>query len=193
MASAEVTSASDEAYYLRVSMRMAKEVWDAIQKVQIKALATSALAVSKDKAKWLAVDADGEVWAFDTEPTIHESKAVWDNPDALSWQLSDLAPPVNFTTELYEISKILSENSPDLKELARMARKVIGDEMQWIAIDRDGSAWAYDLQPGVSELSGNWDNADDDGFAWEITQVAPPADFRTELYEINKLLNDDTE
>ena len=88
--------------------RLARKAWNAIRAAQIKTLATSALVVSKDKAKWLAVDADGEVWAFDVEPTVHESKAVWDNSDAISWQLCDVAPPVNFTAELYEISKILN-------------------------------------------------------------------------------------
>ena len=87
----------------------------------------------------------------------------------------------------------IAANSPDLKELARKAREITVREMQWIAIDRDGSVWAYDLQPGVSELAGNWDNSDDGGFAWEITQVAPPDNFRDEIYEISKLLDNDAE
>ena len=119
-----------------------------------------------------------------------------DNAPALARLLWDVmnapeAPVPSFVST--DAIAPIPPNSMELKKIARTAREVIGDEMQWIAIDRDGSVWAYDLQPGVCESAGNWDNSDDGGFAWEITQVAPPDNFRDELYEINKLLNDDTD
>ena len=82
-------------------------------------------------------------------------------------------------------------NSTELKALARTALDLFSEEAQWIAIDARGEVWAYDLKPTVFEPGGYWDNSDDHGFAWEISAVAPPEDFRNEIYEIDKLLSDD--
>ena len=123
---------------------------------------------------------------MDNAPTL--ARLLWDVMNAPEVQ----APPAPSFVSTAGLAAIPS-NSMELKKIARKAREITVREMQWIAIDRDGSVWAYDLQPGVSELAGNWDNSDDGGFAWEITQVAPPDNFRDELYEINKLLKDDTE
>jgi len=82
-------------------------------------------------------------------------------------------------------------NSMELKALARTAREVVAEEAEWIAIDANGQVWAYDIKPTVYEPYECWENSTANGFAWEISAVAPPDNFRDELYEINKLLNDD--
>ena len=82
----------------------------------------------------------------------------------------------------------------DLTELKALARTVLdffSDDVQWIAIDANGEVWAYDLKPTIDETRSNWDNSDDDGVAWEIGAVEPPADYRNEIYEISKLIDND--
>lgn len=121
----EVLEASDEAYYIRASIRIARESWDAIQAAElpesekakilsklpeIKQLAQKALEVSKGEAFWFAIDGDGEVWAFEIEPTVDEEKRAWDNGISAAWQIGKVSRPYYFTKELYEISKILSDD-----------------------------------------------------------------------------------
>lgn len=128
---------------------------------------------------------------MDNAPTL--ARLLWDVMNAPETPAPSFVSTAGLAPIVANSPDLKPSNSMELKELARKAREVIGDEMQWIAIDRDGSVWAYDLEPGVCESAGNWDNSDDGGFAWEITQIAPPDNFLDELYEINKLLNDDTE
>ena len=82
-------------------------------------------------------------------------------------------------------------NSTELKALARTVLDFFSDDVQWIAIDANGEVWAYDLKPTIDETRSNWDNSDDDGVAWEIGAVEPPADYRNEIYEISKLIDND--
>ena len=86
---------------------------------------------------------------------------------------------------------LIPSNSMDLKAIARKALEVSGNNAQWVAIDKDGRVWAYDLKPTVNELWHCWGNSVDDGYSWEIGAVAPPDDFTKELYEISKLLPDE--
>ena len=126
MTRAEVTSASDEDYYLRVSIRMAREAWDAIQAAEIpdsekakqaylydlRALSIEGLRLSNKEAKWIAIDSNGEVWAYTSRPGCITTKGIWSNIRAggLRWGVKQVAPPCDFTKEIYEISKILSND-----------------------------------------------------------------------------------
>lgn len=87
----------------------------------------------------------------------------------------------------------MKTSKQQLKDLAQKALSQSNGETKWVAIDKDGRVWAYDLKPTVNGLWRCWGNSVDDGYSWHIGTIVPPADFRTELYEINKLLNDDTE
>ena len=128
---------------------------------------------------------------MDNAPAL--ARLLWDVMNAPEVE----APPAPSFVSTAGLAPIVA-NSPDLKpsnsmelkELARKALEAKGDELQWIAIDASGQVWAYDLKPDVYEPEKFWYN---DSFAYEITQVAPPDDFRNELYEISKLLNDDNE
>lgn len=126
----EVIEASDEAYYIRASIRVAREAWDAIQAAELpesekakqkpitanstdlRALARSALEASNNKARWIAIDASGGVWAYDLRPDCYEQDKTWDNSptQGSNWFVRIVAPPDDFTNELYEISKIVSDD-----------------------------------------------------------------------------------
>lgn len=85
------------------------------------------------------------------------------------------------------------DNLTELKALARMTPNVVAEEAQYIAVDANGEVWVFDLKPSIDALRNAWDNSDCDGFSWQIGAVAPPADFRNEIYEIDKLLENDND
>jgi hypothetical protein len=118
-----------------------------------------------------------------------------DNAPALARLLWDVmnAPEVQTPSAPIAANSphLIPSNSMELKALARTAREVVSDTAQWIAIDANGEVWAYDLKPTIDTPRNTWDNSDDAGFSWEISAVAPPDNFRDELYEISKLLEND--
>lgn len=115
--------------------RLARKAWDAIQSLELpesekakqsvivanspnlkpsnstelKAMARTALDLFSDNADWIAIDENGRVWAYDLKPTVNELWRNWSNSvDGGSlWEIGTVAPPEDFTKELYEISKLL--------------------------------------------------------------------------------------
>ena len=113
----------------------AREVWDAIQSVELpesektkqapivanlpdlkpsnstelKAMARTALDLYSNEAKWLAIDANGKVWTYDLKPTIDAPRNAWDNSGrgGRGWEVGLVALPEDFTIELYRIDKLL--------------------------------------------------------------------------------------
>ena len=78
---------------------------------ELKALARTALDLYSEYAQWLAIDANGDVWAYDLKPTIDETQSNWDNSDydTFAWKMGKVAPPADYTKELYEIGKLLNQ------------------------------------------------------------------------------------
>lgn len=124
---------------------------------------------------------------MDNAPAL--ARLLWDVMNAPEVQ----APSAPSAPIVANPPHLKPSNSTELKALARTAREFVDSELQWIGIDLNGQVWAYDLKPLIYEPWGCWDNSTDGGYSWEIGAVAPPDNFRDELYEINKLLNDDTE
>ena len=127
MTRAEVTSVSDEDYYLRVSIRMAREAWDAIQAAELpesekakneavaqslKDIARRALKVSDNTAKWFAIDADGEMSAYCSAPYIDRNKWVFDQGNSYLLGVIHVPPDLDdkLMNRCFEISKILSND-----------------------------------------------------------------------------------
>lgn len=123
---------------------------------------------------------------MDNAPAL--ARLLWDVMNAPEVE----APPAPSFVSTDAIALIPS-NSTELKKIARKALEVSGDNAQWVAIDKDGRVWAYDLKPTVDELWHCWGNSVDDGYSWEIGAVAPPDNFRDEIYEISKLLDNDND
>ena len=90
--------------------------------------------------------------------------------------------------------KEIPSNSMDLKVLAEKAVTLSENIAKYIAIDKHGTVYAYEQKPIIkSDVSTCWDIDSLRHSCWLVDHVTEPADFRNELYEINKLLNDDTE
>ena len=113
------------------AVRLARRCWDAIQNAELpesekakqvepqkanltelKALARTVLDFFSDDVQWIAIDANGEVWAYDLKPTIDETRSNWDNSDddGVAWEIGAVEPPEDYTKELYRISEILSND-----------------------------------------------------------------------------------
>ena len=84
-----------------------------------------------------------------------------------------------------------SKNSYDLKLWAKKAFENLGAKAEWIAIDSDGSVWAYDIRPIYIPINGYWSNAYDNGNGTVVGAVDYVEDWTKELYEISKILSND--
>ena len=94
--------------------------------------------------------------------------------------------------ELPESEKAkVDKNSYDLKLWAKKAIEYLGEKAEWIAIDSDGSVWAYDIQPIYIPMNGYWSNAYDNGNGTVVGAVDYVEDWTNELYEISKILNNE--
>ena len=83
-------------------------------------------------------------------------------------------------------------NSRDLKVLAEKAVEVSDGIAKYIAIDKHGTVYAYKQKPIIkSDVSTCWDISDLRHSCWLVDHVAEPADFRNELYEISKIINNE--
>lgn len=128
-----------EQYTIKQMISLARESWDAIQAAELpesekakqtpapsfvstaglapiaanspdlKELARQAREVG-DEMQWIAIDASGQVWAYDLKPDVYEPEEFWYN-DAFAWEITQVAPPADFRTELYEISKLLENDN----------------------------------------------------------------------------------
>jgi hypothetical protein len=79
--------------------------------ITIKELAQKAVQQSKNKANWIAIDKGGFVYAFSVKPIINGD--VWDIAkfeDDL-WYIAECPLPQDWTKELYEIPKLLSDDN----------------------------------------------------------------------------------
>ena len=124
----EVLEASDEAYYIRASIRIARESWDAIQ-----------------------------------------------------------------AAELPESEKAKQTKNYDLKLWAKKAIESLGQKAEWIAIDSDGSVYAYDIRPNCITMTKCWSNAYNNGNSTLVGAGVDVKDWTKEFYEISKILSDDVQ
>ena len=63
-----------------------------------------------DWAQWLAVDADGDAYWFENEPTPDLSREMWDTDTGVVEQVP-FERPKDFTRALYERSNLVSEET----------------------------------------------------------------------------------
>ena len=74
----------------------------------IKEFAQKAVQQSKNKAKWICIDRQGFVYAFSSKPVMRSD--AWDIPtfeDDL-WCIAKCPRPKDWKNELYQISKLCS-------------------------------------------------------------------------------------
>lgn len=128
---------------------------------------------------------------MDNAPTL--ARLLWDAMNAPETPAPSFVSTARLAPIAANSPDLKPSNSMELKELARKALEVSGDNAQWVAIDASGGVWAYDLRPQCYEIDTMWDNTPDQGFNWHVCTIAPPDNFRDELYEINKLLKDENE
>lgn len=82
-------------------------------KKELKQLAQKALDKSNSAARWIAIDNNGQVYAYMFRPILRDIRDTeWDISDYSHefWGIGYTAPPKDFTKELYELSKILSDD-----------------------------------------------------------------------------------
>ena len=76
-----------------------------------------------------------------------------------------------------------------IKEFAQKAVQQSKNEAKWLAIDKHGFVYAFSAKPVICGDAWNIPTFDDD--LWCVAKFLPPQDFKTELYEIPKLLSDE--
>lgn len=78
----------------------------------LSAMAQKAMEVSKNMAKWIAINEDGEVCAYDIKPTIKYPGPYWGNSNdkGLMWCVGTVIPPDHYTRQLYEIKLVATAN-----------------------------------------------------------------------------------
>lgn len=86
-----------------------------------------------------------------------------------------------------------TKNSYDLKLWAKKAIEYLGEEAEWIAIDSNGTVWAYDVRPNCITKDGHWSNSYSHGYGTTIDAVDHVEDWTKECYEISKILSDDVQ
>lgn len=124
------------------------------------------------------------------ETTIYFARKSWDAIQAAELPESEKAKQSVIVANPPHLNP---SNSTELKAMARTALDLFSDEAKWLAIDKNGKVWAYDLKPTIDTSRNAWDNSGRGGHGWEVGRVASPEDFTTELYRIDKLLNDGNE
>ena len=129
---------------------------------------------------------------YRTDQMISLARRVWDAIQAAELPESEKAKQSVIVANPPHLNP---SNSTELKAMARTALDLFSDEAKWLAIDKNGKVWAYDLKPTIdtSRNAWYWYNSGRGGRGCEVGQVASPEDFTTELYRIDKLLNDDNE
>lgn len=122
---------------------------------------------------------------FSPDAAAQRAREVWDAIQTAELPESEKAKQSVIVANPPDLKP---SNSTELKAMARTARDLY--EAKWLAIDKNGKVWAYDLKPTVDALRNAWDNSSRGGRGWEVGLVALPEDFTTELYRIDKLLED---
>ena len=115
-----------EEYSAQHITEFARQAWDAIQAAELpesekaqneamlqdlKKMAAQALEVSNNKAKWFAIDLNGQIWAYYVCPHIEEDR--WVSIDDNNHMIGILNTPFDWNiawkSARYEISKILAQ------------------------------------------------------------------------------------
>ena len=123
----EVLEASDEAYYIRASIRIARESWDAIQaaempesekakQMQIGILPTTkeqlkllALEANTCGAKWIAQDKFNGMWyGYAAKPQFVQSNQEWQAEPGTDYQLIELFDNTDYSKQLFNVKEILN-------------------------------------------------------------------------------------
>lgn len=134
------------------------------------ALVNKALDTS-NTAFWIAINANGDVFAYENEPQAFKAERIW-GAMGDKWKIAVVEPPKDFTQECHEIYKML---------VVRKALKDSEGAAKYMAIDADGQVWAYENEPSVFMATRSWDALGD---KWYIdTKVDQPEHFQLECYE----------
>jgi len=62
-------------------------------------------AVLSDYARWVAVDADGEVLEYSAKPYVDDDVMEWVNPEVRFNRIKKVVPPLNFKSCIWEVNK----------------------------------------------------------------------------------------
>ena len=133
---------------------------------------------------------DVENYNFPAKWAAHLAREAWDAIQAAELPESEKAkeaPAPSFVP--INAPAPIPSNSMELKRLAEKAILFSDGVAKFFAIDASGMVCAYSFLPVLN--NGEWDLNDLSDDFWEIALVAPPANFRTELYEISKILNNE--
>lgn len=76
-----------------------------------------------------------------------------------------------------------------IREFAIKAKLISENKAEWLAIDTQGTVYAYKEKPVIkSEASTVWDISDLKHSCWWIGLTAAPDNFKNELYQISNIL-----
>ena len=103
-----------------------------------------------DWAKYVAVDNDGEVYAFENEPTIHKYYNIWDAPGdvKLMGVLDDFDDSVVIEIEQITLKPVLER----INELISASEKAYW--ARYVAVDNGGDVFMYSEKPKF--VGGMW-------------------------------------
>lgn len=62
-------------------------------------------AVLSDWARWVTVDADGQVWEYGAEPYVDDEDMEWLNPKARFSRINRVVPPLNFKNCIWRVTE----------------------------------------------------------------------------------------
>ena len=132
---------------------------------------------------------------YKVQQMVEFARRAWDAMQAAELPESEKAkqaPAPSFV--LNDAIAPIPLNSMELKSLAEKAVTLSENIAKYIAIDKHGTVYAYKQKPIIkSDVSTCWDISDLRHSCWLVDHVAEPADFRNELYQISKLLNNENQ
>ena len=83
----------------------------------------------------------------------------------------------------------MTTTKEELKQLAQRALDKSNGGAKWLTIDTKGQVYVYRFRPILRDTE--WDVSDYSNEFWGVGYTTPPVNFRNELYEISKILNNE--
>lgn len=102
---------------------------------------------------YAAIDADGFAFAYKSQPYLDKKNEVWKSPYS---EDSIRMIGGGFDASDYQNSIVTRETAerPRFKNKLNWAH--IPQDLNWAAVDKDGSAWAFKQKPTINKQDGTW-------------------------------------
>jgi hypothetical protein len=128
--------------------------------------------------KWLAVDKDGEIWAFENKPKVLRNPH-WQAVDYNFWFKGKTDPPADFKKCLWKRPKGIKRVKNEHGLECPVSWNEIASHLHWIAIDANGTIYAHCERPILGDAT--WEMAKC-CFTF-ICKAAPPDNFTQCLWQ----------